>query len=135
MDHAHAPHLLTVLAGLPPAERRAEVHRVLLRVWETPQVLLHEITPTRAVTAVAVVAASLPGARGRPWVDGPLAAAALPGVDPGLVGRALSALDVVVGRDPESVRLELPVTDREAARALLDDLRRVLVDGLRAAAG
>ena len=38
---------------------------------------------------------------------------------------------VLVGRDPESVPLELHVSDGEAAGRLLDDLRDVLIDGLR----
>jgi hypothetical protein len=36
-----------------------------------------------------------------------------------------------VGRDRESVPLELHVTDGEAAGALLEDLRDVLMDALR----
>jgi hypothetical protein len=94
-------------------------------------VLLREIPPTQAITAVAVVAASLPAAYGRPWLDHRLLSAALPGVSGALVGRALSALDVLVGRDPESVPLELHVSDGEAAQELLDDLRDVLMDGIR----
>ena len=48
-----------------------------------------------------------------------------------LAGRALRALDVIVGRDRESVPLELHVSDGDAARELLDDLRDVLMDGIR----
>jgi len=95
-------------------------------------VLLDEIPPTQALTAVAVIAAGLPGAYGRPWLDRRLAAAALPRVSGELAGRALCALDVIVGRDRESVPLELHVSDSEAAGALLDDLRDVLMDGIRA---
>jgi hypothetical protein len=100
-------------------------------VWETPAVLLREIPPTRALTAVAVIAAGLPGAYGKPWLDHRLTAAALPGVSVELAGRALCALDVIVGRDPEAVPLELHVSDGDAAGALLDDLRDVLMDALR----
>jgi hypothetical protein len=131
MNNASAPYLLGSLSELPPVEREQAVHAVLLRVWETPSVLLTEITPTQAITAVAVVAASLPGARGRPWLDHRLIAAALPSVSGALAGRALCALDVVVGRDPESIPLELHVSDGEAASELLDDLREVLMDGIR----
>ena len=131
MNYASAPYLLDTLGELPPIERRQAVLSVLLRVWETPTVLLREIPPTQAITAVAVVAAGLPGAAGRPWLDDRLAAAALPAVTGELAGRALCALDVVVGRDPESVPLELHVSDGAAAGALLDDLRDVLMDGIR----
>jgi hypothetical protein len=131
MNNASAPYLLDSLSELPPDQRRQAVHAVLLRVWETPAVLLREIPPTQAITAVAVVAASLPSAHGRPWLDDRLVAAALPDVSGALVGRALCALDVLVGRDPESVPLELHVSDGEAARDLLDDLRDVLMDGIR----
>jgi len=131
MNNASAPYLLDSLSELPPDRRRQAVHTVLLRVWETPAVLLDQIPPTQAIIAVAVVAASLPAAYGRPWLDDRLLAAALPGVSGQLVGRALSALDVLVGRDPESVPLKLHVNDGEAARELLDDLRDVLMDGIR----
>ena len=131
MNNASAPYLLDSLSELPPDQRREAVHAVLLRVWETPSVLLREIPPTQAITAVAVVAASLPAAYGRPWLDHRLLSAALPDVSGALVGRALSALDVLVGRDPESVPLELHVSDGEAAQELLDDLRDVLMDGIR----
>jgi hypothetical protein len=131
MNNASAPYLLDSLSELPPDQRREAVHAVLLRVWETPAVLLREIPPTQAITAVAVVAASLPAAYGRPWLDHRLLSAALPDVSGALVGRALSALDVLVGRDPESVPLELHVSDGEAAQELLDDLRDVLMDGIR----
>jgi hypothetical protein len=131
MNHASAPYLLDSLSELPPEQRAQAVHSVLLRVWETPSVLLSEIPPTQAITAVAVVAASLPAAYGRVWRDERLAAAALPYVSGALVGRALCALDVLVGRDPESVPLELHVSDGEAAGELLDDLRDVLIEGLR----
>jgi hypothetical protein len=131
MNYASAPYLLDSLSELPPEQRVQAVHAVVLRVWETPSVLLTEIPPTQAITAVAVVAASLPGSYGRVWRDDRLAAAALPRVSGGLVGRALCALDVLVGRDPESVPLELFVTDGEAAGELLDDLRDVLMDGIR----
>ena len=126
-----APYYLETLCELVPHDRRQAVAAVLLRVWETPACLLREIPPTQAITAVAVVAASIPSAAGRPWLDHRLAAAALPGVTGELIGRALCALDVVVGRDPESVPLELHVSDGDAARALLDDLRDVLMDGIR----
>jgi hypothetical protein len=131
MNYASAPYLLDSLSDLPAGQRVQAVHAVLLRVWETPSVLLTEISPTQAITAVAVVAASLPASYGRVWRDDRLAAAALPRVSGGLVGRALCALDVLVGRDPESVPLELFVTDGEAAGELLDDLRDVLMDGIR----
>ena len=131
MNYASAPYLLDSLSELPAEQRVQAVHAVLLRVWETPSVLLTEISPTQAITAVAVVAASLPASYGRIWRDDRLAAAALPRVSGGLVGRALCALDVLVGRDPESVPLELFVTDGEAAGELLDDLRDVLMDGIR----
>jgi hypothetical protein len=131
MNNPSAPYLLDSLSKLPPDQRRQAVHAVLLRVWETPGVLLHEIPPTQALIAVAVVAASLPAAYWRPWLDDRLIAAALPEVSGALIGRALSALDVLVGRDPESVPLELHVSDGEAARELLDDLRDVLMDGIR----
>jgi hypothetical protein len=131
MNHVSAPYLLDSLSALSPAERRQAVHSVLLRVWETPAILLREIPPTQAITAVAVVAASLPAAYGRPWLDERLLAAALPEVSVELAMRALSALDVVVGRDPESVSLEVSVTDGEAALELLDDLRQVLLDSIR----
>jgi hypothetical protein len=132
MNNASAPYLLDTLGELPPAQRRQAVHSVLLRVWETPAILLREIPPTQAITAVAVVAASLPGAYGRPWLDDRLLAAALPEVSTELAMRALSALDVVVGRDPESVPFDLPVSDGDAAQALLDDLRDLLMEGLSA---
>jgi hypothetical protein len=131
MKHASAPYLLDSLSELPPEQRAQAVHSVLLRVWETPSMLLSEIPPTQAITAVAVVAASVPPSYGRAWRDERLAAAALPYVSGGLVGRALCTLDVLVGRDPESVPLELHVSDGEAAGELLDDLRDVLIDGLR----
>lgn len=125
------PYYLDTLSELPPAERRQAVASVLLRVWEVPTTLLREIPPAQAITAVAVVAASLPWSATLPWVDARLAAAALPGVTGELIGRALCALDVLVGRDPESVPLELHVSDGDAAGALLDDLRDVLMDGIR----
>lgn len=131
MNNANAPYLLDGLAELPPARRRQAVAAVVLRVWETPSVLLDEISPTQALTAIAAIAAGLPGAAGRPWLDDRLRAAACPEVTSELAGRALCALDVIVGRDRESVPLELHVTDGEAAGALLDDLRDVLMDGLR----
>jgi len=131
MNNASAPYLLDGLADLSPARRRQAVHAVVLRVWETPSVLLDEIPPTQALTAIASIAAGLPGAAGRPWLDDRLRAAACPDVTSELAGRALSALDVIVGRDVESVPLELHVTDGEAAGALLDDLRDVLMNGLR----
>jgi hypothetical protein len=131
MNNASTPYLLDSLRELPPGERQQALHLVLLRVWENPAVLLRDIPPAQALTAVAVVAASLPGAQGRPWLDDRLAAAALPTVSGALVGRALCALDVLVGRDPESVPLELHVSDGEAAGELLDDLRDVLMDGMR----
>jgi hypothetical protein len=131
MNNASAPYLLDSLSTLPPARRRQAVHAVLLRVWETPAILLREIPPTQAITAVAVVAASLPSAYPRPWMDAKLIAAALPDVSAELVMRALSALDVLVGRDPESVPFDLHVSDGEAARWLLDDLREVLLESIR----
>ena len=132
MNETSAPDLLDDLSELSPPERQAAVSTVVLRVWETPTVLLGEISPIQAITAVAVIAAGLPGAYGRPWLDGRLAAAALSRVTSGLAGRALCALDVIVGRDRESVPLELHVSDGDAARELLDDLRDVLMDGIRA---
>ncbi|MET8148319.1 hypothetical protein ACIBSW_27140 [Actinoplanes sp. NPDC049668] len=131
MNNASAPYLLDGLAELPPAQRRQTVAMVVLRVWETPAVLLDEIPPTQALTAIAAIAAGLPGAAGRPWVDDRLRAAACPNVTSELAGRALCALDVIVGRDSASVPLELHVTDGEAAGALLNELRDVLMDGLR----
>ncbi|AGZ39076.1 hypothetical protein [Actinoplanes friuliensis] len=131
MNNASAPYLLEGLAGLSPAQRRQAVATVVFRVWETPAVLLGEIPPTQALTAIAAIAAGLPGAAGLPWVDDRLLAAACPNVTSELAGRALSALDVIVGRDSASVPLELHVTDGEAAGALLNDLRDVLMDGLR----
>lgn len=131
MNDASAPYLLDGLAELPPAERREVVALIVLRVWETPSVLLREIPPTQALTAVAAIAAGLPGAAGRSWLDDRLLAAACPRVTSELAGRALCALDVIVGRDRESVPLELHVTDGDAAGALLDNLRDVLMDGIR----
>ena len=131
MNYASAPHLLDGLAELPPDRRRQAVAAVVLRVWETPAVLLDEIPPTQALTAIAAIAAGLPGAASRPWLDDRLLAAACPDVTSDLAGRALCALDVLVGRDRESVPLELHVTDGDAAGALLEDLRDVLMDGLR----
>jgi hypothetical protein len=131
MNNASAPYLLEGLADLSPAERYQAVSVVVLRVWETPQLLLGEIPPAQALAAIAAVAAGLPGAQGRPWLDDRLRAAAVPGVTGELAGRALCALDVLVGRDRESVPLELHVSDGDAAGALLDDLRDVLMDGLR----
>jgi hypothetical protein len=131
MNNASAPYLLDGLAELPPARRREAVAAVVLRVWETPSVLLGEIPPTQALTAIAAIAAGLPGAANRPWLDDRLLAAACPAVTSELAGRALCALDVLVGRDRESVPLELHVTDGEAAGALLEDLRDVLMDALR----
>jgi hypothetical protein len=128
-----APYFLDALLDLPPAERRRAVASVLLRVWEVPSILLREIPPIQAITAVAVVAASLPGSAALGWVDDRLAAVALPDITVELVMRALSALDVVVGRDPESVHTYLLVSDGDAAQALLDDLRQVLVDSIRPA--
>jgi hypothetical protein len=131
MNNTGAPYLLDGLADLPPARRRQTVAAVVLRVWETPSVLLEEIPPTQALTAIAAIAAGLPGAANRPWLDDRLRAAACPEVTSELAGRALCALDVIVGRDSESVPLELHVTDGDAAGALLEDLRDVLMDGLR----
>ncbi|GGK96130.1 hypothetical protein [Mangrovihabitans endophyticus] len=131
MNDLNAPDLLDGLMGLAVADRRQAVSSVVLRVWESPTVLLGEISPTQAITAVAVIAAGLPGAAGRPWLDDRLAAVALPGVTSELAGRALCALDVIVGRDRESVPLELHVSDGAAAQELLDDLRDVLMDGIR----
>jgi hypothetical protein len=125
MNNASAPYLLDGLAELPPARRRQAVAAVVLRVWETPSVLLGEIPATQALTAIASIAAA------RPWLDDRLLAAACPEVTSELAGRALCALDVLVGRDRESVPLELHVTDGEAAGALLEDLRDVLMDALR----
>jgi hypothetical protein len=118
------------LAGLLPAQRRRAVAAVVRRVWETPAVLLNEISPAQALTAIAAIAAGLPGASDRPWLDDRLRAAACPDVTSDLAGRALCALDVLVGRDPDSVPLELHVSDGEAAGALLDDLRDVLMEAL-----
>lgn len=132
MRDTSAPALLDELQALSPREREIAVATVVLRVWERPTVLLDEISPTQAITAIAVIAAGLPGAYGKPWLDSHLAAAALPRVSSELAGRALCALDVIVGRDRESVPLELHVSDGEAAGALLDDLRDVLMDGIRA---
>lgn len=131
MNNASPPHLLDGLSELSPAERRQAVSQVVLRVWEAPQVLLGDIPPAQALAAVAAIAAGLPGAQGRPWLDGRLRAAAIEGVTSELAGRALCALDVLVGRDRESVPLELHVSDGDAAGALLDDLRDVLMDGIR----
>jgi hypothetical protein len=131
MNDTSAPELLDGLLELSPRERYQAVSVVVLRVWETPAVLLYEIPPTQAITAIAVIAAGLPGAHGKPWLDERLAAAALPRVTGELAGRALCALDVIVGRDRESVPLELHVSDGDAAKALLDDLRDVLMDGIR----
>ena len=131
MNNTGAPYLLDGLADLPPARRRQTVAAVVLRVLETPSVLLAEIPPTQALTAIAAIAAGLPGAANRPWLDDRLRAAACPEVTSELAGRALCALDVIVGRDSESVPLELHVTDGDAAGALLEDLRDVLMDGLR----
>ncbi|HET6532333.1 MAG TPA: hypothetical protein VFH03_17240 [Actinoplanes sp.] len=131
MNDTSAPDLLDDLLELSPRERQMAVSTVVLRVWETPAVLLTEIPPTQAITAVAVIAAGLPGAYVKPWRDSRLAAAALPWVTPELAGRALCALDVIVGRDRDSVPLELHVSDSAAAGALLDDLRDVLMDGIR----
>ena len=131
MNQVSAPDLLDELLELSPRDRHQAVTTVVLRVWETPSVLLGEISPTQALIAVAVIAAGLPGAYRKTWVDHRLAAAALPAVTPELAGRALCALDVIVGRDRESVPLELHVTDSDAAGALLDDLRDVLMDGIR----
>lgn len=131
MNDTSAPNVLDDLLELSPRERHRAVSAIVLRVWETPTVLLEEISPTQAITAIAVIAASLPGAAGRPWLDERLAAAALPRATSDLAGRALCALDVIVGRDRESVPLELHVSDGDAARALLDDLRDVLMDGIR----
>jgi hypothetical protein len=131
MNDASAPYLLDSLNELPPRQRREAVHSVLLRVWETPSLLLRDIPPTQAITAVAVVAASLPGAYGKSWLDDRLLAAALPEVSTELAMRALCALDVVVGRDPESVPFDLRVSDGDAALELLDDLREVLLDRIR----
>jgi hypothetical protein len=131
MNDTSAPQLLDGLMALSPRDRYHAVSSVVLRVWETPSVLLGEVPPTQAITAIAVIAAGLPGAVGRPWLDQRLAAAALPQVSGELAGRALRALDVIVGRDRESVPLELHVSDGDAARRLLDDLRDVLMDGIR----
>ncbi len=133
MNTTSAPYYLDTLSELPPDERRQAVASVLLRVWEVPATLLRDIPPTQAITAVAVVAASLPGSAILPWVDARLAAAALPHVSVELTLRALSALDVVVGRDPESVHLDLYVSDGNAAQALLEELRHVLLDSIRPA--
>src|SRR5690349_14232784 len=113
MNNANAPYLLEGLAELPPDRRRQAVATVVRRVWETPSVLLGEISPTQALTAIAAIAAGLPGAAGRPWLDDRLLAAACPKVTSELAGRALCALDVIVGRDRESVPLELHVSDGE----------------------
>ncbi|GGQ67608.1 hypothetical protein GCM10010166_41990 [Couchioplanes caeruleus subsp. azureus] len=131
MNNASPAHLLDGLSDLAPAERRQAVSAVVLRVWETPQVLLREIPPSQALAAIAAIAAGLPGAQGRPWLDDRLRAAAITGVTSEMAGRALCALDVLVGRDSESVPLELHVSDGNAAGALLDDLRDVLMDGIR----
>jgi len=131
MNETSAPYLLEGLADLAPSVRREAVSLVVLRVWESPQVLLGEIPPAQALAAIAAIGAGLPGAQGRPWLDDRLRAAACPHVTSDLAGRALCALDVLVGRDSESVPLQLHVTDGAAATALLDDLRDVLMDGLR----
>jgi hypothetical protein len=131
MNDTSAPQLLDGLMALSPRDRHHAVSTVVHQVWETPSVLLDEIPPTQAITAIAVIAASLPAAFGRPWLDQRLAAAALPQVSSELAGCALRALDVIVGRDSESVPLELHVSDGDAARELLDDLRDVLMDGIR----
>jgi hypothetical protein len=131
MNDLSAPYLLDGLAELAPEERRRAVALVVLRVWEMPRVLLGEIPPTQALSAIASIAAGLSAAHGRPWMDDRLRAAACPRVDGGLAGRALAALDVLVGRDRDSVPLNLHVSDGRAAGELLDDLRDVLMDGLR----
>lgn len=131
MTDVTTPDVLDRLAGLHPAERQQLVAEVVVRVWETPAVLLREISPAYALAAVAVVAAGVRSSYGRVWRDDRLAAAALPRVSAELAGRALSALDVIVGRDRESVPLQMHVSDGDAARELLDDLRDVLMDGIR----
>ena len=57
MNDVGAPDLLDGLLDLSPLERYQAVSTVVLRVWETPSVLLREIPPTQALTAVAVIAA------------------------------------------------------------------------------
>ena len=131
MTDVTTPDVLDRLAGMHPADRQQLVAEVVVRVWETPAVLLREISPAYALAAVAVVAAGVRSSYGRVWRDDRLAAAALPRVSAELAGRALSALDVIVGRDRESVPLQMHVSDGDAARELLDDLRDVLVDGIR----
>lgn len=131
MTDVSAPDVLDALAVLAPSERRRAVSQVVLRVWETPTVLLQEIPPAQALAAIAVIAAGVPESYGRAWRDDRLAAAALPGVSSELAGRALCALDVIVGRDRESVPLQMHVSDGDAARELLDDLRDVLMEGIR----
>jgi hypothetical protein len=131
MTDVSAPDVLDALAGLAPGERQHVVSQVVLRVWETPAVLLREIPPAQALAAVAVIAAGVPASYGRAWRDDRLAAAALPRVSSELAGRALCALDVIVGRDRESVPLQMHVSDGDAARELLDDLRDVLMEGIR----
>lgn len=131
MTDVTTPDVLDRLAGMHPADRQQLVAEVVVRVWETPAVLLREISPAYALAAVAVVAAGVRSSYGRVWRDDRLAAAALPRVSAELAGRALSALDVIVGRDRESVPLQMHVSDGDAARELLDDLRDVLMDGIR----
>jgi hypothetical protein len=131
MTDVSAPDVLDALAALAPSERHRAVSQVVLRVWETPTVLLREIPPAQALAAIAVIAAGVPESYGRAWRDDRLAAAALPRVSSELAGRALCALDVIVGRDRESVPLQMHVSDGDAARELLDELRDVLMDGIR----
>jgi hypothetical protein len=126
--------LLDDLADLPPADRLLPVLRVINRVYDEPHLLLREIPPAEALSAVAVVAASLPG--GFSGTDDRLRAAALPQPLPVETPMmALVCLDVIVGRDPAAVHTHLAVNDGDAAQQLLLELRQVLEAGIRTLAG
>jgi hypothetical protein len=126
--------LFDELAALAPADRLRAVLRVINRVHDEPALLLREIPPAAAVAAVAVVAVSLRA--DLPWADDRLRAATIPGPLPVETPMlALACLDVIVGRDPAAVHTHLAVDDGDAATALLDDLRQVLVAGIRELAG
>jgi hypothetical protein len=127
-----AKEYLAYLAALPPVERTGAVEQMMRRVFDKPQVLHYDIEPEDVIAAAAVVVASLPNGAALARRDMGLAMAILPSpIAVELVMLTLAVIDLVTGRDRDSVPVRLQVTNRAAAHRLIEDLRTALVDGIR----
>lgn len=123
---------LAELANSAPAQRWASVSALMQKVFDAPRLLVTEIDPGDVIAAAAVVVASLPGGRWLGRQDLSVFAAGLPRpATQELAALTLAALDVVTGRDRDSVPVRLDVTDGAAASRLIEEMRKVLVDGVR----